>query len=67
MDIEHIESILNLMLAKGVAAFEVGELKVNFRPDAGMEQIKSTTDTPVETMGRRATLNEELGIDDEEY
>ena len=67
MEIERIESILNLMLAKGVSAFDVGELKVNFRVDAGVEQIKSNTDKPVETLGRRATLNDELGIDDEDY
>lgn len=63
IDEEKLTRLLNLMLAKRVAAFEIDGFKVSFRSDAGIEEIKSTPEKPNQRKrDAREELDEELGL-----
>ena len=61
---EGIEAVLDLMIAKKVAAFELGELKVSFAPEALMTSSMDDFDVSSDNPTRK--IDEDLGFEWEE-
>lgn len=64
MEIQRMKEILELMRNNNVMGFEVGDFKVTFfSPSGELPKL----DENGEPLHPRALLNDELGIDDEEF
>ena len=62
MEIEQMEKIIDLMISKDVAAFEIGEFKVSFWPNAGsIPHNAERVNVPHEDQ-----IDNDLGIFDED-
>lgn len=65
-DVSEIEKLLDLMLSKKVAAFELGDLKVNFAPHAFDELADGKRESSQRDKSLVEEIDESLGFEWEE-